>query len=247
MADIWKDKVNLLFVHFVLWYHVYYPSVLLIPPISPGGLPLLVGQFSCEKINQAYESIVHWRHNLFLVPYGNAGSHFITELAKFCKSFSSASAVECIRIALKAAMVLLALLLQKPHMGSKSHENIKCLERCLHLWREGDIDALLVKGHTIQQHLHHSHCTPLADSSHRFPCLVFQGKIKAAMWFLTEQSQGLFLLLSIPVGESTVFDGLIRKYTLMSFINPDTTTLQSCHPFIFDRWTVILFIILLFA
>ena len=178
--------------------------------------------------------------------YGNAGSHFITELAKLCESFGSASAVECIHIALKAAMVLLALLLQKPHMGSKSHENIKCLERCLHLWHEGDIDVLLVKGHAIQQHLHHSHCTPLADSSHRCACLVFHGKIKAAMWFLTEQSWDLFLLLSTPVGESTVFDGIIRKHTPMSFINPDTTTLQSFHPFIFDRWTMILFVILLF-
>ena len=87
--------------------------------------------------------------NLFLVPYSNAGSHFITELAKLYESFGSASAMECIRIALKAAMVLLALLLQKPHMGSKSHKSIKCLERCLHLWHEGDIDALLVEGHTI--------------------------------------------------------------------------------------------------
>ena len=39
-----------------------FSALLLIPPISPGDLPLLVGQFSCEKFNQAYESIVHWKH-----------------------------------------------------------------------------------------------------------------------------------------------------------------------------------------
>ena len=89
------------------------------------------GSTFCEKIHQAYESIVHRRHNFFLVPYGSAGSQFVTKLAKLYVGFSSASAMEC--IALKAAMVLPASLFQKPHMQSKSRDNIKCLESCLHL------------------------------------------------------------------------------------------------------------------
>ena len=118
--------------------------------------------------------------------------------------------MEC--IALKAAMVLPALLLQKPHIRSKSYENINYLERRLHLGHEGDIDALLVEGHTIQWHLQHSYCTPPADISHIFARLVFQGKIKAAMRFLTEQSRGSCLPLSTPVGESTVFDEFVKKH-----------------------------------
>ena len=34
----------------------------------------------------------------FLVPYGSAGSHFVTELAKLYESFGSASAMECIAL-----------------------------------------------------------------------------------------------------------------------------------------------------
>ena len=142
-----------------------------LPPFSASNAPnftwgssSISGSAFCEQIHQAYESIVHWKHNLFLVPYGSAGSHFVTELAKLYEGFGSASAMEC--IALKAAMVLPALLLQKPHIQSKSREHIKCLERRLHLWREGDIDALLAEGHTIQQHLQHSYRIPSAQSCH---------------------------------------------------------------------------------
>ena len=63
-----------------------------------------------------------------------------------------------------------ALLLQKPHARSKSREHVKCLERRLLLWCEGDIDALLVEGQTIQQHLQHSYRTPTTDSSRVFAC-----------------------------------------------------------------------------
>ena len=127
----------------------------------------------CELVNRAYESIVHWKHNLFLVPYGSVGCRFISELAKLYEGFGSASAMEC--IALKSAMVLPALLLQKPHARSKSREHVKCLERRLLLWCEGDVDALLIEGQTIQQHLQHSYCTPTTDSSRIFARLVFQG------------------------------------------------------------------------
>ena len=112
---------------------------------------------------------------------------------------------------------------------------------------------MLVEGHTIQRHLQHSHRTPPADSSRIFAHLAFQGKIKAAMRFLTEQSRGSFLPLSTPVGESTVFYELVKKHpdpspaTLLSLINPCTTNLQSCHLSSLTVWTVVLFVVLLFA
>ena len=60
------------------------------------------------------------------------------------------------------------------------------------------------------------------------------------MRFLAEQSRGSFLPLSTLVGESTVFDELVKKHpdpspaTLLSLINPGTTNLHSCHPVIFN-------------
>jgi len=41
------------------------------------GSSAINGSAFCEQIHRAYESIVYWRHNLFLVPYGSAGSHFV--------------------------------------------------------------------------------------------------------------------------------------------------------------------------
>ena len=84
-----------------------------------------------------------------------------------CMRVSALPSPWSVYIALKAAMVLPALL-QKPHMISKSRDHVKCLECCLHLWCEGDINALLVEGQTIQQHLQHSHRTPTTDNSRIF-------------------------------------------------------------------------------
>ena len=92
---------------------------------------------------------------------------------------------------------------------------------------------------TIQQHLKHSRHIVSADSSRIFARLVFHGKIKAAMRFLTEQSRGSFIPLSTPVGESSVFDELIRKHpdpspvTPTSLVTSNTTSFHSCHPIIF--------------
>ena len=100
---------------------------------------------------------------VYPVPFGSVGSHFVTELTKLYESYCSTSAMES--LALKAAMVLPALLLQKPHRQLKSHEHIKCLEHHLHHWREGDITTLLEEGLIIQQHLKHSRHIASTDSS----------------------------------------------------------------------------------
>ena len=37
---------------------------------------------SMNAINEAYNDVVYWRKNLFLVPYGKIGKDFIDELLK---------------------------------------------------------------------------------------------------------------------------------------------------------------------
>ena len=68
-------------------------------------------------INEIYEEIVHWRRNLFKVPSGKAGKAFVTEIDHLLCANAEAEALEA--IALKAAMILPALLLQKPSASSK--------------------------------------------------------------------------------------------------------------------------------
>ena len=115
---------------------------------------------------------------------------------------------------------------------------------------EGDIDALLVECHTIQQHLQHSHHTP-TDSSHIFARLVSRERLKLPCGFSQNSHMAQFFLLSTPVEESAVFDELIKKHpnpspaTPISLINPDITTLQSCHPV--SSLIVWMVVVLLFA
>ena len=53
-------------------------------------------------------------------------------------------------IAMKAAIVLPILLLQKPSHNSKAKEHSACLERRLKTWQNGDLSDLLLEGRTIQ-------------------------------------------------------------------------------------------------
>ena len=58
---------------------------------------------------------------------------------------------------MKAAMTMLALLLQKPSPKLKTKENAAHLERCMKLWSEGKLVDLLHEGRTIQGRLTQSH------------------------------------------------------------------------------------------
>ena len=217
-----------------------------LPPFTSANAPnftwgssTITGSIFCEQIHKAYESIVHWRHNLFLVPFGSVGSHFVIELAKLYESYGSASAMEC--IALKAAMVLPPLLLQKPHRQSKSREHIKCLERRLQLWREGDITTLLDEGLTIQQHLKHSRHIVSAV----FDCL--NGDLICRTVIRVEGSAGPSgvdalgwrrLCTSFRTASSDLCHSLasVARHISTSFIDPDTLQpLLNCRLIALDK------------
>jgi len=60
--------------------------------------------------------VVHWRPNLFMILYGNMGRPFVSELVNLLHSFSNCSAMGS--FALKTAMLMPQLLLQRPHCES---------------------------------------------------------------------------------------------------------------------------------
>ena len=101
-----------------------------------------------RKISKAYEEVIHWRRNLFKIPSGCLGKTFVQEMASLFQSYADASTRE--KVALKAAMVLPALVLQKPSKTSKSKDHIKCMERRHSLWKQGNFKALLEEGRAIQ-------------------------------------------------------------------------------------------------
>lgn len=104
-----------------------------------------------QDLDEAYITVVRWKRNLFKVPYGNLGRDFVSELARLFREYANSSALEA--VAIKAAMTMPSLLLQRPHNKCKEKENTACLKRRLSQWREGDISTLLKEGQSIQDRL----------------------------------------------------------------------------------------------
>ena len=70
---------------------------------------------------------------------------------------------------------------------------------------------------------------------------MFQGKVKGALRFPSDQSRGSFLPISVSVGDSTILEELVKKHpcplpaTPASLIVADATNYSSCHPVIFKQ------------
>ena len=87
----------------------------------------------------------------FPVPSGIAGTAFVHELSHLFSAYATGSVLE--PVALRAAMTICALLLQKLSFLSKSKDHISCLERRIEPWRARDLYELLQEGRTIQHRL----------------------------------------------------------------------------------------------
>ena len=217
------------------------PYSALSPPSFAWGQ--LDGQQFTDSITDIYSEAIHWRRNLFNVPTGKVGKEFIFELSRLIRAYAEHSALEV--IAVKAAMVLPMLLLQKPHPGSKSRDHCACLQRRLTSWKRGELADLLHEARTIQsqhlksrsQHYQNDH------TSHTFAKLMMAGKVKAAIRLISDENKGGVLNLddTIPGQPSniTVFDILNKKHPDPQ--PPHPHTLQSPdkqqphpHPVLFD-------------
>ena len=93
---------------------------------------------------------MHWRQNLFTVPYYSAGHNFNKELSSLYRAYGDSTSMET--VPLKVALVLPPLLLQTPHCRSTNRDHKHCLEHCLQPWKEGDLLELLQEHRTIQRH-----------------------------------------------------------------------------------------------
>ena len=191
-------------------------------------------------INEAYEDITHWRRNLFKVPSGKAGKAFVTEIARLLRAYAEAGALEA--IALKSAMVLPALLLQKPSASSKAKDHIQCLDRRLKLWREGDINSLVQEGRAIQSRFLRNMQKSQAQTALTFAKLMMEGKVKAALHHVSNQSRGGILHMDSQVdldGSDTVREILKKKHPpgkpiVPSAIIPPEVPVKEHHPVIFE-------------
>ena len=82
-----------------------------------------------------YDEVVHWWHNLFQVPYSQAGKNLVQELAKPLFLME--------KLLHWKLLPMCALMLQKPHSQTSNHDLANCLQWCLFLWIQGNVGALL--------------------------------------------------------------------------------------------------------
>lgn len=205
------------------------------------------GEEFVRVVDSVYDEVVHWRRNLFKVPSGKEGKAFVSELARLFRSYAEATALE--QVALKAAMVMPHLLLQKPDPNSKAKDHCAHLSRRLRAWEQGDLLGLVQEGRVLQRHLG-ARAAKAMDGDHTaslFSKLMFQGKTRAAIRLLSEQGRGSVLPLHQPVDPSdanseTVLDALKAKHPMPGPITSDALahcagTPPSHHSIIFDKIT----------
>ena len=203
----------------------------------------LSGQVFSSSVDDAYNQIVHWRSNLFKVPSGSTGKRFVAEIAYLFEAFATESAMEV--VALKTAMIMPALLLQKPHAKSKVQEHITCLQRRLSLWEKGDIAELLKEGRAIQWSIWGSRLPRNGNDdvrvARKFSSLMMEGKVRAALQLLNKETEVGPLRLEDVMGESgrTVRDILKDKHPHLEPPNAllSMTANHDFHPFLFDSIT----------
>ena len=192
-----------------------------------------------STIENAYDEISKWRKNTFLVPFGKTGKEFIDTLKELINKWNNGSEMEF--IALKVAIVLLALCLQKPGPKLKSKDHQDCLAKRLVLWKKGEDDTILREGRMIQRRLGDSHrATDPPNRAKIFANLVMTGQVNSALRYLSDDQGGGILPLSDDVMEQlkekhpepqvvqlgSLLFGPIRDVsdTLYYEINEDVTT-----------------------
>ena len=202
------------------------------------------GNSFTSLLDQVYNEIVHWRRNIFPLATGRSGKLFVSELSHLFNAYYPGSNLE--GIALKAAMCLPILILQKPFSKSKFSDHVQCIERRLKLWLCGDLSALLEEGCSIQ---HGLTCPRVSNDSSNvsflFSKLMLQGKVRAALRLLSDHEDGFPLQLDKMIGSKSVREILLDKHPHGCPLDPyavvpPVSSAFNPHPVIFERITGLL-------
>jgi len=155
---------------------------------TPAVWGSLKGSEVSETFENAYDEIIKWKRNLFKVPSGAQGKAYVKATTKTINHYVNNTPLQ--NVAMTALMVMPALLLQKPARNSKAKDHTIRLGDRLKLWEKGDIKALIKEGKAIQNRLTSGKFTP--QQTHKvFSKLMLQGKVSAALRWVTNKSGGL--------------------------------------------------------
>jgi len=182
--------------------------------------------------------------NIFSVPVGKVGTQFVWELARLFQHFADCSALE--GCALKAAMLMPILSLQRTQFKSRSKEDAWVLEKCLKCWQKGDLDSLLQECRSIQHHLPSAKSFPSSGQfAHCFAKSMMEGKLHGATCLIDYNIDNFPLSLDASVAiagiTSTVKDILLQKHASPRlpkpsvFLPPSDFSAPPFHPSLFDN------------
>ena len=129
-------------------------------------------------LTDAYNEVIKWSKNIFKLPYGRIGKSVVEEMCALISHYNEDADWE--GLALKAAIVFLPLVLQKPSKKSKTKDHKLHLERRVDLWKKGLIKNLVEEGTAIQKRMFKSKRSAKQDLARSFCNLIIQGKIRAA-------------------------------------------------------------------
>ena len=141
-----------------------------------------------QKLDNAYKEVVVWRKNFFKIPLGACGKKLVEEACKLISLYNGKGEWE--PLAIKALMVFLPLVLQKPSKNSKTRDHKAHLQRRMVLWKDGAIDGLVKEGRAIQKRFQSSVRKDPQNLAKSFSNLVLQGKVSAACKLLNRNNGG---------------------------------------------------------
>ena len=185
-----------------------------------------------EDLEEAYEQIVYWRKNVFMVPTSTSGKKFFNKTTIHFDQWTNDTPLKS--IAFKAIInVMPDLLQQKPSRKSKAPGHLIPLLRRLKLWDGGNINELLDESKKIQERLPSTNTAMnLQKIPMKFKHLMQNGNVNEALKLLANNMSNRIL----PLADETLYllplniqkcKALMRKFTARTNTINSSCRLQS--------------------
>ena len=191
--------------------------------------PTTVPDISANDWVRWWHAITHLNGRLYHVPGGSVGRKYVDLLTTEMSHLAVGNYPS------ERLIVFSAVTLQRNRMVRKGKDIRRVLERCLTMWTNDEFDYLVEEAVKCDKSTRAQ--TPRADDNHLvtvFTRLMLQGKVRAAVRWLSEQSKGKVLSSHCTVemkdqnGSSStmsVLDALKQKHPA-PHCPPDVTLLK---------------------
>ena len=170
-----------------------------------------------DKVEAIYNEAMFWKQNLFEPPKCHATKELIKLMVDLINDYVANAPHSS--LVMTKLMIIPHLLLQKQHEHSTRTENIKCLERRILPWREGELDQLRKEAATLSDRFARKYRTKKENGSEpaKFAKLMKKGKVGPSLRLLQENNSGGILPLT-----HTTKTALKEKYPPAKVAAPDT-------------------------